>query len=681
MKLPEIPRFSADEMIFSSKCFAAAMLAGYLASLAGQPRPFWALMTAYVVANPLAGMVRSKAMYRFCGTLLGSAAAVFLIPLLSNSPELLSLAMALWVGGCLYIALHDRTPRSYAFMLAGYTAALIGFPSVNAPQNIFDTASARVEEIGFGILAASLVHSIVFPTGLSKTVLSLLDRTVRDTRRWMRDLLQAGRSPQARQDRREVASDITQLRLLSIHIPYDTSHLRWTTDAVNGMQDGVAGMTPLLSAVEDRLQALEEAEDGLAPDVLALLAAVNHWLERTEDQPTALDEIRVQISAFADAAGRDSWRQALRIALATRLREMVDAWQGCLDLRRDIDQGLSGLPVKERPAKSQGQVLHLDQGMALLSALAAVVAILICCVFWFLTGWNMGSGAVTMAAIFSCLFASMDDPVPAINSFLKYTLWSIPIAAVYVLILLPLVQDFASLALLCAPTFLILGAYVGRPSTVGKAMPLLFGVCGVLAMHDTSQADMVSLINSMLGQVFGIAVAARTASLMRSVGAGWSARRIQHATWRDLDELASSPRMPENSGSYLLRMLDRIALLAPRVAQAGGSVPGVPVDEALRDLRIGADIVALQSVRGQLPSDALQEMLGAVALWFRQRIEGQLSEAPALLQAQIDRLLSGALDSPDTVSHTAVTALVGMRRNLFPGALPCLDPVQEGGAG
>ena len=48
------------------------MLALYLALAIGLPRPFWAMLTAYVVSNPLSGAVRSKAVYRVSGTLLGS---------------------------------------------------------------------------------------------------------------------------------------------------------------------------------------------------------------------------------------------------------------------------------------------------------------------------------------------------------------------------------------------------------------------------------------------------------------------------------------------------------------------------------------------------------------------------------------------------------------------------------
>ena len=110
---------SRAELLFSAKSFAAAMLALYLALSIGLPRPFWAMLTAYVVSSPLSGAVRSKAVYRVGGTLLGSMATVLMVPGLANSPELLTLALACWVGLCLYISLHDRTPRSYVFMLAG----------------------------------------------------------------------------------------------------------------------------------------------------------------------------------------------------------------------------------------------------------------------------------------------------------------------------------------------------------------------------------------------------------------------------------------------------------------------------------------------------------------------------------------------------------------------------------
>jgi len=57
-----------------------------------------------------------------------------MVPNLVRRPELLTLAMATWVGFCLYLSVLDRTPRSYVLMLAGFTAPFVGFPSVGDPS-------------------------------------------------------------------------------------------------------------------------------------------------------------------------------------------------------------------------------------------------------------------------------------------------------------------------------------------------------------------------------------------------------------------------------------------------------------------------------------------------------------------------------------------------------------------
>ena len=128
---------------FSIKTFVAAVLAMYLAMWIDLPRPYWELGTVYITSQVLAGATRAKALYRVLGTLLGAVVSIALVPNLVNAPELLTLAIALWVSICLYLSLLDRTPRSYLMMLGGYTAALIGFPSVSEPGTIFDTAVAR----------------------------------------------------------------------------------------------------------------------------------------------------------------------------------------------------------------------------------------------------------------------------------------------------------------------------------------------------------------------------------------------------------------------------------------------------------------------------------------------------------------------------------------------------------
>jgi uncharacterized membrane protein YccC len=656
-----------SELLFSLKSFAAAMLALYIALRIGLPRPFWSMLTAYVVANPLSGPVRSKALYRVGGTLLGSAATVLLVPQLANAPELLSLALALWVAACLYVSLLDRTPRSYAFMLAGYTAALIGFPTVAEPAAIFDVAVARVEEILLGIVCGTLVHSLVFPRSLGPVLLARLDQAVSDARRWLRDALHGAAPAGEARDRRKLAADITELRLLSTHLPFDTSHLRWTADAILALQDRLSALVPLLSGVEDRVRELQKADPAALSDRWrALLDDIERWALRdaTDDaaQAAALRDAIAALTPVIDEQA--SWVIALKVNLGARLLTLITAWEDCRHLRRQIDAGLRGRPPLMQAGGLTPRVLHRDRGLALLSSFAAVIAISACCAFWIFTAWPAGSAAAMMAAVFCCFFATQDDPVPGIMLFLEYTIWSIPMAALYLLAILPAVHSFEMLVLVTAPLFLTLGIFIARPATAGKGMAFLFGVAGALSLQDTGSADLVSFSNSMLGQLAGISAAVLFTRLLRSVSAEWTARRLLRAGWTELAGLGRSARTP-SVAAVSARMLDRIGLLTPRLALAGTGDDLVAVD-ALSDLRVGLNMTQLLALPARQRLPALHTLLQALSTYFERRLQRPAPAGPALLQ-QLDTALRGACALSQ---REAVAALVGIRRDLFPDSPP-----------
>jgi len=672
VKLPNV-----RETIFSLKSYLSAIMALYLAYSMGLPRPFWAMTTAYVVAQPWSGAVRSKALYRLVGTFFGSAATVYMVPRLSNSPVVMTGAMVLWVGACLYMSVLDRTPRSYLFMLAGYTAAMIGFPSVTDPSLVFDTALARVEEISLGIVCATLVHSIVLPRGLAPALTLQLDKAVRDARNWMHDTLSGQNAEQRDRDRRVLANDITQLRLLSTHVPFDTSNLRWTSGAVRAMQDQISALTPAVSAVEDRLRALQANDQPLPEPVSALLNDISEWINAgaQASHETAV-QLRAAVTRLTPAIDSHStWRDALLASLMTRLRELIDTYDECLALRREIRAGLEGAPLRtpmrtQRSNRDPNAALHRDHGMALLSALAAGVAISVCCAFWIGTAWSNGATAALMAAIFSCFFASQDNPVPGIMQFLTYTVYSIPLSALYLLGIMPAIHSFEMLALAMLPTAFVLGIFIARPASAGKAMAMLFGFLGTMALQDTNTADVVSFIDTQVAQCMGVATAAIIAAIFRTVSADWSARRIQAANWKELATLASSPRAPSRH-TYTARMLDRIGLLQPRLALAQRPDDLVAAD-ALKDLRVGRDITELQRARRHLPmaEPTIQPVLNSLAQFFRARSSWRIGEKTPEFLAQIDRALSSVAATPQGLAarDRAVVALVGIRRAFFPDA-------------
>jgi len=666
---------SKNEALFSIKSFAAAMLALYLAMSIGLPRPFWALMTAYIVAAPFAGPTRSKAVYRFAGTLLGAFATVIIVPLFANSPELLSLALALWVGLCLYISLLDRTPRSYVLMLAGYTAGLIAFPAVNDPATVFEIALARVEEILLGISCATVVHSLVFPQGFAPVLLARLDHALRDAQAWIGDALAPAGTANGSLERGKLAGDITELRMMAVHLPFDTSHLRWTANAIHALQERLAALVPLLSSIEDRLQALR----GLgALDASsrwrALLADISAWTGTRKGAiaPVSAAELRAAIDALTPAARRHAdWSDLLHMNLGARLRALVDVCADTQALRSHIGAGAAGLLPEAAfhlPAVKP-RALHLDHGMALVSAAAAVIATLAGCAFWILTGWPSGAAVPMMAAVMSCFFATQDDPVPFIKGFLVWTIYSVPLSAFYLLAVLPALHSFEMLVLACAPVFLVLGVLIARPATFGRAMPFLFGICGTLALQDTNTADAASFINATLAQLAGLALAVLVIGVFRSVSAGWTARRLLRAGWAELARIGDGRQLP-SVPEFSARMVDRIALLTPRLALAGPR-HDLGAGDALVDLRIGLNMTQLLAVRADLGRSqaALWALLEHLAQHFAAR-PGVDARADARLLASVDNALRSVSAAQVTdARRAALAALAGIRRDLFPQAL------------
>lgn len=671
------------EMLFSTKCLLASMLALYVALAAGLPRPFWAMMTAYIVASPFSGAVRSKALFRVCGTLAGSLATIFMVPRMANAPELLSLALACWVGLCLYVSLLDRTPRSYVFMLAGYTAGLIGFPAVADPSTIFDTGLARVEEITIGILAATVVHSLVFPQGVGPVLLARLDRALADAQRWVGDALKpaaiGAAPPPALQARLALAGEISELRVMATHLPFDTSHLRWTAGMVHGLHDRLTVMVPLLLAVEDRLQTLREVDPAsLTPRWHRLLDDIAAWVAAGQQaDPARAARLRAELTQLTPTLAPDaSWSAILRLNLAQRLDALVDACEQGLELRGSVDAVMRGGAAGPTP-HVKPSALHRDHGMALRSALAAVLAILVCCAFWIASGWPSGAAAPMMAGVFCCFFATQDDPIPAIRMFIKWTLISAPVGAFYILCVLPAVHSYEMLVLAIAPVLLAAGAYMPRPATAGPALAFLIGVAGTLSLQDTNTLDIPDFINGMVAQLFGYIAAAVVTGLVRTVSGDWMARRMLRIARKEIAQMALSPAGP-SLPTVAARMVDRIGLLLPRLAVAHPAPAARAASlEALRELRVGLHVAQLRGMQRQLdqagvPLAPLMRELGG---YFGGAVGGAApaaglgeSPVPALrerLDAALRAVCAGAVGEHRPV---AVAALASMRRDLFPHA-------------
>jgi uncharacterized membrane protein YccC len=668
------------EIIFSVNCFIAVMLALFIAFRLSFANPWWAMVTVYLTSQPLSGALRAKAVYRVLGTLIGGVAMLVIVPNLADAPELTTAAITIWVALCVYASVLDRSPRAYTLALAGFTAALVGFPSVLNPGAVFDTAIARMEEIVLGTMCAALVHSLIVPRSVFTALITKQSAVLADARRWISEGLARGATPALEREQRRIAADATELAILGMTLPYDTASQRPSRNLVRALDERLVALLPLLATIEDRIALLRQ--NGALPDKMAkLLDDVSRWCAQKEtgDRTQAYDLRRACIAVMPNTGPHSGWTDILTVSLVARLGELIGSWQDCLELATLMreqsvvhDQHLRAL-IARREAKP----LHRDHGIAVLSALTVTIAMLICSVFWIATAWPSGAVAVGFVAVICSLFAALDDPSPVMFTLTIGIVISIPLAALYQFGILPAIDGYAALVVCLAPAFIPIGIAMAIPKYSLLGLALALGLTVQLALQPSYQADMATFLNSSIAVVLGGAVGVAVTRVMRAIGAQTAARRLVRAGWRDLADIAERNITPTRA-EWASRMLDRAGLLLPRLSHAAPGDVELQTADALRDLRTGINVINLQQIVAGLSahgSALAAHVLAGVATHFRDLARGRQPMLEPALLGGIDALINAMLAMrPGSRQHRGLAAVVGLRRNLYPDAQPYRGP-------
>lgn len=653
---------------FALKTFAAAICALYLAMRIDLPRPYWSLTTVYITSQVLSGATRSKALFRVLGTLLGATVSIILVPNLVNAPSLLSVAIAAWVALCLYLSLLDRTPRSYVLMLAGYTLGIIGFPSVDAPGAIFDTAISRVEEITLGILCASIVSLAVFPQSALPLISARLNGWIRSARAWVVDIFERrDLAFDTQSERLRLASEAIALDALAISLRHEAAGIKGSDRFMALLRQHKLMFLPIASAISDRIQVLERA-GALSEPIRSLLSDASWWLQSDLTNGQLAADLRSRcVSLDPKFVPGSSWGDLVEASLLRRLRDFIDLRQDIRQLQHALlaQEPLSGQLAFSYTARAQS-IRHRDHGMALLSAVGVFVSILVTCAIWIATGWPEGSAAPMMAAVACCFFATFDDPAPYIVSFANSAIVGAVFAAVYLFAVLPHATTFEMLVLALAPWLIPCGLFMAQPRTAPFATGVAVNGASMIAIQNGAIGDFTPFANSAIAIVVGMWISAVIVMLVRSVGAAWSAHRLRRI---NRDTLANSAMHGgSNHGLELAAlMLDRVGLIAPRLA----ALPPEDADwtaDLLAEVRSGINLVEIRRVRSDLPPSgqtAIENVLVTMADYFR---SGSEHGGPAQWGA-IDHAIQVLLDADQhDAAREAILGLVGLRRGLFPDA-------------
>lgn len=669
--LSMLPKWRAKQQwLFSVKVFGAAMLSLYIALALGLDHPYWAMATVYLVSSPLDGATRSKSAYRIAGTVLGAAAALVLVPPLVNEPLALMAAISFWTAALLYLSQMDRGPRSYTFLLAAFTLPIVALPTVTDPTTVFDVALVRVEETVIGIVCASVVATLMFPTRVATVLRAQSQTWLADAALWVTDMLSGDPRNVVRHDsRNRLAANISAIGHLVDHLSYETDSPAAMAGA-RALHERMSMLLPVLTALAQAVHALREHGAGVPAALVARMAAIGAWV-RAEAGATRPDSGGAQGAASSGHASAPDRHGSLATAAEQHLDTLADLWEDCLVLQRRIGTDTSALsmPVLRYRGEPAARVYHHDHLLLLFQAASAGVAIFCVGEFWILSGWENGAGPVGLAASTICLLSGVDQPRKVAWRFVTWSAVCLLVVWFYLFVVLPQAHDFEALVALLAIPYIVIGALIVRPGFNLYAVLLSVNAVTFANVQTLYEARFDDLFNSSLAIFAGMSFAPLWYMLTRPFGQHLAANRLIRANWRDIAHGA------DHGGwvaSPLLRsrMLDRLARLIPMLS-AGQEASA---HDEFVGLQVGFDTLALQRDTADMapPTQrAVVRVLRALTIYSSRRCgQGQPVEAPAALATRIDAACHAVALQATPNARSALTALIGLRLTLFPDNRP-----------
>jgi uncharacterized membrane protein YccC len=669
--------FSQSAVLFSAKTCLAAFLAFYIALELNLDKPAWSLTTVYVASQLYSGSTVSKSVFRFFGTVLGGLFTLLIYPITVESPMLFSLCISLWVAVCLYLSLHDRTPKSYVFMLAGYSAAIMGFPDVTSPSAITYTVISRIEEITVAIICSSLVHRLIMPVSMRSLLEQSVSQWYQNARKLCSELVTA--MPAEKSVEREdiliqMANYPLSVETLITHCVYEGDAARRLVRLVSVQYQHLSYLIPTLTAIESRLNLLAQQEIRFPDYVAEAFQQFLLWLNG-DDQVQVHDVLSVTQAQLKQAwqEGRlNSEESILLIGLLERLLNFVRI----ANAYHSVSERVSEWTPTVKPGKTVRAHKHVDKGLLLLSCFTAFFATFATCLFWIGSGWKDGSTAPMMAAVLCSFFAGLDSPIAPMKLFLKGVLISMAISLLYVTVLIPQAVTFEAMIICLAPGLFALGLVIANPATNLIGLIVATQIPGLIGMSHHFKPDLLLIVNAMLSTLVGIVIALVLTLLIRNKRPSWTAKRAVRKGIRDLLQFIATLRLNTVTMTarqqFVARTLDKVNIILPR-KRVDPSPDLVSGGNLIAEAWLGANCYDYYTRhKALLTANGIESaaMFHELSVFLKQRLKSlQTQPHPALLQ-ELNQLLLRleARTQQEQALFAPMFHLFNIRLSLFPSA-------------
>ncbi|WP_095049813.1 FUSC family protein [Pseudomonas sp. Irchel s3h9] len=680
--------------VYIFKVLIAAFLTLWLAMRLELPQPRTAMITVFIVMQPQSGQVFAKSFYRFLGTLAGSAMMVTLIALFAQNTELFLGSLAIWVGICSAGAARCRNFRAYGFVLAGYTAAMVGLPALAHPDGAFMAAVWRVLEISLGILCSTLISAAILPQTASAAMRNALYQRFGVFALFVTDGLR-GRSKAESFEAsnvRFIAEAVGLEGLRSVTV-FEDPHMRRRNGRLSRLNSEFMGITTRFNALHQLLERLrgngeEHVVAAIRPGLQDLAEVLDGFSGRALTSP---DAARLATALATYKEGLPARVRSLRAIFQETdpsEAEQLDFHTAYELLYRFVDDLHSYAQTHASLADHRHERERWDEPFtpqtnwwaAAASGIRASFILVVLGSYWVATAWPSGATMTLIAAATVGLSAATPNPKRMAFQMACGTFLGALIGFVEMFFIFPWIDGFPLLCVMLAPV-IVLGSFLtSRPQYAGVGLGLLIFFSTGSVPDNLTIYNPYTFINDYIAMVMGMLVCAAAGAIILPPNSRWLWKRLEQDL-RGQVVYAISGKLKGLASSFESRTRDLLH-------QAYGLAAGQPkVQKNLLRwmfvvLEVGHAIIELRKEQAILPvhpayaesqpwRQAIRVMGRALVRLFLQPNSSNLERALVAVDHAISRV--AATDEP-FAPHFDTSALRRVKSYLHFIRTSLLDP-------
>lgn len=567
--LAELKRASKDWLlndgvmwIYLFKALIASCITLWIAMRLELPQPATAMTTVFIVMQPQSGHVLAKSIYRFFGTLAGSAFSVLLIALFAQNNELFLGGLAVWVFLCSTGAARQRNFRAYGFVLAGYTAVMVALPVVDHPDRIFMAAVWRVLEITLGIVCASVVSATLFPLTTSSALRNSVNmRFGRFADFVVTSFRQSTDTSTFENVNLKFFSEAVGVEVLRSITTFEDPDMRRRNGRLTRLNNEFMALTTRFNALHQLMERSEQRVGGVLVSTmdsdLGSLSALlqphaRHAL--TEGDALALSkdlgEFRISLPASVRAKRADLMRS---IPSREDLLEFNTAYELLYRFLEELEEYAQthGSLADHNHVREEWDdpfVSQTNWWASIAAGLRSASVLLVLSWLWIVTTWPSGAAMTLVSALTVGLSAFSTNPKRMSFQIACGTAGAAVIGIFEVFYVYPLIDGFPLLCLVMAPVVMFGTYLLARPQWAGYGLGMLvfFGTSSVPA--NLTVYNPYGLINDYIAMVFGMLVCAAAGAIILPPNSPWLWRRLERDLRLQIVFAVSAPLAAVNSG-------------------------------------------------------------------------------------------------------------------------------------